>query len=447
MLPGVACGTTGTMVNSTQFRSPELSAHKGKGGRLINHNQGIIKHNSSSSGALPDYILCGSLNLHKSSENAAALAKHIANQWDFLRINNNGIISSKQLEINRNPEAYGGLRNGKPLTVSEWEELQKGKLLEKRKELAKVESGTLPGTAGAKGNSRGRRGRGSRASSSTRGSRGRGRGLGRDQTPLGNLIAPRGGSRGRSRGRGRGSSRGRGATTLPSDSINDAAIPATTPNSTVNSNSKGFLSKLSVKPPRLARRNLRDKGQRLPRNRGPDKLSTQGAQIPQESDTDPLSQDLAPAGLSDVNGSIGSSFHLMDEMVDDDLYSSQLDRGPPICQLDGNLSPSDSDLEGSGDEMLRNLYKPLIINNEDSTDEDASISESQGINDASISTSSQPQNLTSLMSSPDPVQSAASAESHQASGFGSKVSEMLKAIRNKVLPKTKTHFLKKLFLI
>ena len=92
----------------------------------------------------PDYILCGSLNLHKSPANAAALAKYISKQWDFLRINRNGVISSKQLEINRNPEAYGGLRNGKPLTVTEWEALEKEKLLVKRKELAAKEISASP---------------------------------------------------------------------------------------------------------------------------------------------------------------------------------------------------------------------------------------------------------------------------------------------------------------
>ena len=87
----------------------------------------------------PDYILAGSLNLHKSQVNAAALAKHIASQWDYLRINYDGIISSKQLEINRNPGAYGGLRDGKPLTVTEWNKQQKKILIEKRKLQAEQE--------------------------------------------------------------------------------------------------------------------------------------------------------------------------------------------------------------------------------------------------------------------------------------------------------------------
>ena len=76
----------------------------------------------------PDYILCGQINLHRSPECAAALAKYIDKQWDYLRINHNGIISSKQLEINRDPDQYGGLRNGKPLTVTEWNALQKEKI-------------------------------------------------------------------------------------------------------------------------------------------------------------------------------------------------------------------------------------------------------------------------------------------------------------------------------
>ena len=46
----------------------------------------------------PDFVLAGSINLHKSPVNAAALARHIARQWSFLRINHNGIISSKQLD-------------------------------------------------------------------------------------------------------------------------------------------------------------------------------------------------------------------------------------------------------------------------------------------------------------------------------------------------------------
>ena len=100
----------------------------------------------------PDYILCGSLNLHKSPVNAAALAKYINKQWDFLRINENGVISSQQLEINRNPSEHGGLRDGKPLTVTEWKKMQKAKLLETRKQLAEAESqGDHAGSSTTKG--------------------------------------------------------------------------------------------------------------------------------------------------------------------------------------------------------------------------------------------------------------------------------------------------------
>ena len=73
----------------------------------------------------PDFLLLGHINLHKSPVCAATLARHISKQYEFLRVNRNGIISSHQLEINRNPDAYGGLRNGKPLSVSEWKHLQK----------------------------------------------------------------------------------------------------------------------------------------------------------------------------------------------------------------------------------------------------------------------------------------------------------------------------------
>ena len=78
----------------------------------------------------PDYILIGHINLHKSPECAATLARHIAKQYDFLRVNSDGIISSEQLEINRDPTQYGGYRDGKPLSVSEWKKLQKGKAVQ-----------------------------------------------------------------------------------------------------------------------------------------------------------------------------------------------------------------------------------------------------------------------------------------------------------------------------
>ena len=124
------------MANTLNNTNPTNSqAHK-KGRDLQTKSEGKLKR-------FPDYILMGSLNLHKSPVNAAALAKHIATQWAFLRINRNGIISSKQLEINRNPGEYGGLRDGKPLTVTEWNKIQRSKLLEKRKQLAEIEEGKV----------------------------------------------------------------------------------------------------------------------------------------------------------------------------------------------------------------------------------------------------------------------------------------------------------------
>ena len=121
----------------------------------------------------PDYVLCGQINLHKSPECAAALAKYIDKQWDFLRINHNGIISSKQLEINRNPEAHGGRKDGKPLTVAEWETIQKENNELKLKKLVAAEkaSTTRPRSRSRSG-ARGTRGRA--RGSSRRGSRGRG---------------------------------------------------------------------------------------------------------------------------------------------------------------------------------------------------------------------------------------------------------------------------------
>ena len=83
-----------------------------------------ISHRLQRTKRFPDFVLCGHLNLHRSAENAAALARHINKQWDYLRINRDGVMSSAQLEINRDPSKYGGLRDGKPLTVSEWQQLQ-----------------------------------------------------------------------------------------------------------------------------------------------------------------------------------------------------------------------------------------------------------------------------------------------------------------------------------
>ena len=87
----------------------------------------------------PEFILMGQINLYKSQECAASLARHIDKQWDFFSINRNGIISSAQLEINRAPERYGAHKDGKPLSVSEWKKLEKTKLLEQRRQLAQEE--------------------------------------------------------------------------------------------------------------------------------------------------------------------------------------------------------------------------------------------------------------------------------------------------------------------
>ena len=75
-------------------------------GKLSAHGAEARPNNSNDQSKFvrfPDYVLCGSLNLHKSPENAASLAKYLANQWRYLRINKEGVISSKQLEINRDP--------------------------------------------------------------------------------------------------------------------------------------------------------------------------------------------------------------------------------------------------------------------------------------------------------------------------------------------------------
>ena len=86
------------MANNASSNGSQASRSRGGGGGQAHNTKSNVNDNKR----FPDYILCGSLNLHKSAENAAALVRHIAKQWDFLRINKNGIISSKQLEINRN---------------------------------------------------------------------------------------------------------------------------------------------------------------------------------------------------------------------------------------------------------------------------------------------------------------------------------------------------------
>ena len=159
----------------------------------------------------PDYILCGQLNLHKSPECAASLAKYIDKQWDFLRVNHNGVISSKQLEINRNPEAFGGKKNGKPLTVTEWHKLQRKKNDDKIKkaaaeERARAQSATT-GAIGAAGDLPRGRGQRGRSNSRSRGRRARG-------TVRGGGNSSRGRSPG-TRGRGQGNG-GRGTALSPS---------------------------------------------------------------------------------------------------------------------------------------------------------------------------------------------------------------------------------------
>ena len=104
-----------------------LMADSIQSGAAPAHGPNLNKQKRQRLPRFPDYVLCGQLNLHRSAENAAALSKYIAKQWSYLRINRSGIISSHQLEINRNPDAYGGLRNGKPLTVTEWQKIQKEK--------------------------------------------------------------------------------------------------------------------------------------------------------------------------------------------------------------------------------------------------------------------------------------------------------------------------------
>ena len=128
----------------------------------------------------PDYLVVGQINLNKSKENAATLARHIAKQWDFYRVNSNGIISSQQLEINRDPDKYGGKRNGKPLTVTEWKQLQKEKLDQQVPLLADLEKNkegknNPRGRGGQRGLNRGRGSGKDRGSvSGRRGGRGRG---------------------------------------------------------------------------------------------------------------------------------------------------------------------------------------------------------------------------------------------------------------------------------
>ena len=143
---------TQSSLNSTTLADPDV--HKGAKG---------FKR-------FPDYLIVGQINLHKSAECAASLARYIDKQWDFFRINKHGIISSKQLEINRAPEKYGMNTEGNPISVSEWTKIQKEKLAAKRKELAEAETLNAQDNALSGGEGRGR---------GRRGSRGRGRGRGK----------------------------------------------------------------------------------------------------------------------------------------------------------------------------------------------------------------------------------------------------------------------------
>ena len=319
---------------------------------------------------LPDYILCGSINLHKSPEVAATLAKYIDKQWDFLRVNRNGIISSHQLEINRNPDAFGGKKDGKPLTVSEWEKQQKEKLLEKRKELADLESNPAnrSSTSGAqRASSRAGRGR-------SRGRRGFSRGRGRNTANTGfNEAANAGhssqvnessssgrashGRRGRTpssatrRARGQSRRRGRGGGISNRTSDTNAH--------TKRHPSRGSKPRthrtLNVKLPRIAKRNLRDKGD-LPRSRGPDKLPLQP---PPDAESSPMAGQAH--GVAGDDGRATPPVSLM------------------MPQLDGNLS----DLLSSSEESAAGDYV--------------------------TSTASQLQSDTPLTGSPNPFQPAHSS--------------------------------------
>ena len=299
----------------------------------------------------PDYILCCQLNLHKSPECAAALAKYIDRQWDYLRVNHNGVISSKQLEINRNPDAFGGRKDGKPLTVSEWEKLQKGKNELRLSKLAELERnpqskpgarGTGRGRPRGRGNNRGRgrtpRGRGSNSTS-----RGRGRGSGRGA----NSTTPRGTrsiSRGRATGR-RVSERDTGGpqpdplqTSQPSHNYN--LRKTRSPSTKSPSGNSTPPKKQTIRAPRLARRNLRDKGQ-LPRRRGPDKP-------PKPTNTPPQVAQPPPANP-------GASLLIEDEVVSNELYNS-------LLQVDGNISDF-TDTESDVDDITPNVQKLPVTPN------------------------------------------------------------------------------------
>ena len=81
----------------------------------------------------------GQINLHKSQECAASLVRHIDKRWDYFRINRNGILSSAQVELNRDPNRYGAHKDGKPLSVTEWKAQEKIKLTEARRQQSQEE--------------------------------------------------------------------------------------------------------------------------------------------------------------------------------------------------------------------------------------------------------------------------------------------------------------------
>ena len=343
-------------------------------------------NSKSNSKRFPDYILMGSLNLHKSPVNAAALAKYIATQWAYLRINRNGIISSKQLEINRNPEAYGGLREGKPLTVTEWNKIQRAKLIEKRKQLADIENETNPNTAAAGANGVSNATRGSnrgKTRSSSRGSRGsgrgrsRGRGRGRGPTRadraeppavLDNIIADNNVAstsavRTRSRGRGRPRGRARGPSRASRAGTDQSVAPTINVNLAKDASSAKASAKhitLNVKQPKLAKRNLRDKGNQLPRKRGPDKPPPiRMSQNPSIAVVDGNAEAEQIFPTKNINSRDRPGFEVVDEVASDTEVMTH--SGGNIQQLDGNDSPSSCESD-SDDNLLKDIYKPLVFN-------------------------------------------------------------------------------------
>ena len=298
----------------------------------------------------PDYILVGQINLHKSQECAASLVRHIDKRWDYFRINRNGILSSAQVELNRDPNRYGAHKDGKPLSVTEWKAQEKIKLTEARRQQSQEElvaSSAVPSSYGAGNGTRKRSGSRSRRTSrgrtrrltSSRTSR-RGRGRAGSNTPNESVSAgtssaaaadshsrskarrSRSGGRRRSRnGRSGGRSRGRSTTAGKAN-----CQPKT---ATVRVPQKGPLN---VKTPRLAKRNLRDKGQ-LPRRRGPDKINLDKSNSSIDSDSLPeISDEFAPEAItlpqldgfmSDISTSDGAPSTIDDEINNSTIHYAQ----------------------------------------------------------------------------------------------------------------------------